>query len=62
MAQTETSTESENCQTRNQAEEAVGTEENSRNNTRDSAASTNKYYKGEIEVFVSVLALKYEKA
>ena len=32
-----------------------------RNNTRYSAASTNKDYKGGIEAFGDVLALKYEK-
>ena len=34
---------------------------NTRNNTRNYAASTNKDYKGEIEAFGSMLALKYEK-
>ena len=31
------------------------------NNTRDSVKITNKQYKGEIEAFGAVLALKYEK-
>ena len=42
-------------------QEGHGNGLNARNNTRNSAASNNKYYKGEIEAFVAVLALKYEK-
>ena len=33
---------------------------NARNNTRDSSTSTRKDYKGEIEAFGAVLALKHE--
>ena len=44
-----------------QAEKAVGTEKNAKKNTRDSAASSKKYYKGDIEVFRAVIMMKYEK-
>ena len=39
----------------------MGTEKNAKKNTRDSAASSKKYYKGDIEVFRAVITMKYEK-
>ena len=62
VAQTETSTESDNDSTRTSSEKGgYGDKENFRNNTRDSLASTSKYYKGVIEAFGAVLALNYDK-
>ena len=62
VAYTETSAESDKRQIRTSAGRVGrGDRVNTRNNTRAFSASTSKYYKGEIEVFGSVLALKNEK-
>ena len=60
--QTETSAESDKVYTRTSSVQVGrGDRGNSRNNTRCSSSRTIKYYKGWIEAFGDVLALKYEK-
>ena len=62
MAQTKTINEYEKVQTRNSSVQGGhGDRGNARNDTRDSAASTNKYYKETIGAFRAMIALKYEK-
>ena len=62
MAHTKTCTESDKVQTINSSVQGGhGDSNNARNNTRNSAASTNKDYKVEIEAFGAVLALSYQK-
>ena len=62
MAQTETSAESDKGQTRTSSGQGGRVNiRNARNNTRDSSASTSRYYKRGIETFGAVLALKYDK-
>ena len=60
-AKNETSAESDKGQTRTSVGRGVrGDRGNARNNIRASSTSTSKYYKGEIEAFGAVLALKHE--
>ena len=62
IAQTKTSTESDKGHMRTfSGRGGRGDRGNAINNTRDSSASTNKYYKVEIEAFGAVLALNYQK-
>ena len=62
MTHTENSSESEKGKTRKSSDRGdCGDRVNARNNTRDSVASTTKYYKGGIEEFGALLNLKYKK-
>ena len=62
MDHTKTGTESDKGQTsKSPGRRGRGDRGKSRNNTRNSAASTNKDYKGGIEEFGDVIMLKYEK-
>ena len=62
VSHTKTSTESDMGQkSASSVQEGCGERGNMSNNTRNSLASTNKYYKVDIEAFEAVLALKNEK-
>ena len=62
MDQIKTSTESKKGQTRTSSGRGGHWERrNYSNNIIDSATSTEKYYKGDIEAFGAVFALKYKK-
>ena len=62
MDHTKNSTESDKVHTRKSSVRGGRWEiGNDRNNTRDPVTSTNKYYRGEIEAFGAVLAMKYDK-
>ena len=62
MEQTKTSSESEKGKIRKSSDRGdCGDRVNARNNTRDPAASTTKYYKGGIQEFRAFLNMKYKK-